>query len=99
MSPAVSVIIPCRNAAAWLADSIESCLGQTWSDLEVIVVDNGSTDGSLALARSYQLQSIKVLECARRGASAARNAGLEQARGAFIQFLDADDVLHPDKVR
>jgi glycosyltransferase involved in cell wall biosynthesis len=99
MTPAVSVIIPCKNAAAWLAQAIESCLGQTWSDLEVIVVDNGSSDASLTLARSYLSRSVKVLECARQGASAARNAGLEQARGAFIQFLDADDVLHPDKVR
>lgn len=99
MAPSVSVIIPCRNGAAWLGDAIESCLGQTWQDLDVIVIDNGSTDASLAVAQRYQSPSVTVLECGRRGASAARNAGLEKARGDFIQFLDADDVLDRDKIR
>ena len=99
MSSFVSVIIPCRNGARWLADAIESSLGQTWKDLEVMVVDNGSTDASLQVARRYQSPSLTVMECARPGASAARNAGLERARGDFIQFLDADDVLDRDKIR
>src|SRR5437870_3613823 len=99
MSSFVSVIIPCRNGARWLADAIESSLGQTWRDLEVIVVDNGSADASLQVARRYQSPSLAVMECARPGASAARNAGLERARGDFIQFLDADDVLDRDKIR
>ena len=95
----VSIIIPCKNGAAWLGDAIESCLDQTWRDIEIIIVDNGSTDASLAVARSFQSASVAVLECDRKGASAARNRGIEQARGDFIQFLDADDLLDPDKIR
>jgi glycosyltransferase involved in cell wall biosynthesis len=95
----VSIIIPCRNGAAWLGEAIESCLGQTWRNLQVIVVDNGSSDASLDLARRYQSRAVAVFECARQGASAARNIGLAQARGDFIQFLDADDVLDADKIR
>jgi glycosyltransferase involved in cell wall biosynthesis len=98
MASTVSIIIPCKNAAVWLADAIESCLRQTWRDLDIIVVDNGSTDASLAVARGYQPRAVTVLECSRPGASAARNAGLAQARGDFIQFLDADDVLDHDKI-
>jgi glycosyltransferase involved in cell wall biosynthesis len=95
----VSVIIPCRNGEAWLAEAVESCLTQTWPDVEIIVVDNGSTDGSLGVARSYAARGVAVLECAKGGASAARNAGLAQARGDFIQFLDADDALDGEKIR
>jgi glycosyltransferase involved in cell wall biosynthesis len=92
------VIIPCKNGGAWLADAIESCLQQTWRNLEVIVVDNGSTDASVEVARRYA-SSVTLLECKRNGASAARNVGLQHARGDFIQFLDADDVLDRDKIR
>lgn len=98
-NPLVSVIIPCRNAAAWLGEAIESCLGQTWRNVEIIVVDNGSVDSSLQLAKRYASRGISVLECVREGASAARNMGLTQARGDLIQFLDADDVLDRDKIR
>jgi glycosyltransferase involved in cell wall biosynthesis len=97
--PLVSVVIPCRNGAAWLGDAIESCLGQSWQDLEIIVVDDASTDGSRDVARRYCDRGIIALDSPRRGASAARNSGLEQATGDFIQFLDADDVLDGDKIR
>lgn len=97
--PLVSVIIPCKDADRWLAAAIEACLRQTWGNLEIIVVDNGSADGSLTLARHYRGPRVSVFECARPGASAARNTGLAQARGDFIQFLDADDLLHPGKIR
>jgi glycosyltransferase involved in cell wall biosynthesis len=93
----VSVIIPCRNAAAWLGEAIESCLAQSWSHTEIIVIDNGSTDASRDVARRYE-GAITLLECSRSGASAARNVGLEQASGAFIQYLDADDLIAPDKI-
>jgi glycosyltransferase involved in cell wall biosynthesis len=97
--PLVSVIIPCRNGAGWLADAIESCLGQSWRRLEIIVVDDASTDGSRDVARRYQDRGVIVLDSPRRGAAAARNVGLQRARGDFIQFLDADDVLDRDKIR
>jgi len=99
VSPLVSVIVPCKDAAPWLADTINSCLNQTWPKLELIIVDNGSSDGSLALAGKYESPSVKIIECARNGASAARNAGLQQTRGNLVQFLDADDVLDRDKIR
>jgi hypothetical protein len=99
MSPRVSIIIPCRNGAAWLGEAIESCLRQSWANLQIIVVDNGSTDGSLDLARRYEERAVTVLTCERAGAGAARNAGLKHAEGDLIQFLDADDILDVDKIR
>jgi glycosyltransferase involved in cell wall biosynthesis len=99
MSVSVSVIIPCRNAEAWLGAAIESCLAQTWRNVQIIVVDNGSTDGSLDLAKCYEARGITVLTCERAGAGAARNVGLKHADGDLIQFLDADDILDADKIR
>jgi hypothetical protein len=95
----VSIIVPCKNAAPWLADTIDSCLSQTWPKLELIIVDDGSSDGTLAVAKQYESPSVKVFECMKNGASAARNVGLSQMRGDFVQFLDADDVLDHDKIR
>jgi glycosyltransferase involved in cell wall biosynthesis len=95
--PLVSIVIPCRNGAQWLAEAIESCLGQSWTTHEIIVVDNGSSDRSLAVARQYE-PAVVTLQCHQPGASAARNIGLQRARGDFIQFLDADDVLDHDKI-
>jgi hypothetical protein len=99
MSPRVSIVIPCRNGAAWLGAAIESCLGQTWPNLQIVVVDNGSNDGSFDLAKHYEARGITVLTCERAGASAARNVGLRHADGDLIQFLDADDMLDTDKIR
>jgi glycosyltransferase involved in cell wall biosynthesis len=99
MPPRVSIVIPCRNGAAWLGAAIESCLGQNWPNLQIIVVNNGSTDGSFDLAKRYEARGITVLECERAGASAARNVGLKHADGDLIQFLDADDLLDGDKIR
>jgi glycosyltransferase involved in cell wall biosynthesis len=99
MPPRVSIIIPCRNAARWLGETIESCLGQSWPNLQIIVVDNGSTDGSFDLAKRYEARAVIVLECERAGASAARNVGLALADGDLMQFLDADDLLDADKIR
>jgi len=98
MTPLVSVIIPCRNGAPWLADAIESCLNQTYRNLQVMVIDNGSTDESVNVAARYGA-SVTVLACERIGASAARNTGVAHAEGELIQFLDADDVLDRDKIR
>jgi glycosyltransferase involved in cell wall biosynthesis len=99
MPPLVSIVIPCRNGAAWLGAAIESGLGQSWKHLEIIVVDDASTDDSRDVAARYRDRGVVALDCARRGAAAARNAGLQRARGDFIQFLDADDVLDADKIR
>src|SRR5262249_55422367 len=95
----VSIIIPCRDSVRWLGAAIRSCLAQSWKNLQVIVVDNGSSDGSLALAKRYESRGVAVMACERAGASAARNVGLAQADGDLVQFLDADDILDPDKIR
>ncbi|HET7537953.1 MAG TPA: glycosyltransferase, partial [Candidatus Didemnitutus sp.] len=98
MSPLVSIIIPCYNAERWLAATLESALAQTWSAKEIIFVNDGSTDRSLALARSFESRSVRVIDQPNRGASAARNAGLRAAQGELFQFLDADDLLSRGKV-
>jgi glycosyltransferase involved in cell wall biosynthesis len=92
--PRVSVIVPCRNAAAWLAETLASVLIQTGPSLEVIVVDDGSDDASPAVAEAAGPQ-IRLLRQPPRGVSAARNAGTAAATGEFLQYLDADDLLEP----
>ncbi|HEY0863715.1 MAG TPA: glycosyltransferase family 2 protein [Lacunisphaera sp.] len=96
--PVVSIIIPCHNAAPWLRPAVESVLGQTWPLTEIIVIDDGSTDNSLALARQFESRGVRVVAQANAGASAARNHGLRLARGDLIQFLDADDLISPEKI-
>ncbi|MBI1199452.1 MAG: glycosyltransferase [Phenylobacterium sp.] len=99
--PLVSVIIPCFNAGAMLGPALKSVLGQTWPNLEIIFVDNNSTDGSLATARDVlegQGRPFQVLTCAEQGVNHARNLGFSLAGGDFIQWFDADDELAPTKI-
>jgi len=96
--PRVSIIIPVYNAARFLRETLASALNQDIADKEIIVVDDGSSDDSLAIARQYASEQVRVLHQINRGASAARNRGLAEARGEFIQFLDADDLLAPQKI-
>ena len=98
MSALVSIIIPCFNSAPWLAQTLESALAQSWPNKEVILIDDGSKDQSLAIANEFGGRGVTVIAQPNRGASAARNAGLGTARGTYIQFLDADDLLAPDKI-
>lgn len=93
----VSVIIPCYNAARWLREAIDSCLAQTYHDVEIIVVDDGSTDDSLTIIQSYRTQ-IRYESGSNHGGSHARNRGFAMSRGDYIQFLDADDYLLPEKI-
>lgn len=97
-SPLVSVIIPLHNAAPYIAECIESVLGQTYQDVEVIVVENCSTDNSLSVAKRYECEKVRVLISDIPNASAARNMGLREAKGEYIQFLDADDILPAEKI-
>jgi|CZKI01.1.fsa_nt_gi glycosyltransferase involved in cell wall biosynthesis len=98
MNPLVSIIIPCFNAEHWVSAAIESALGQTWRETEVIAINDGSSDGSPAVLRRYVGPRVQVIDRPNRGAAAARNAGMRAAKGEFIQFLDADDLLTPAKI-
>lgn len=88
----VTIVIPCFNHARYLGEAIESALAQTSSVVEVVVVDDGSTDDSAAVAARYP---VRLIRQANQGLSAARNAGLRASRGSVVIFLDADDRLHP----
>ena len=97
MSFHVSLLIPCYNAERWVGEAIRSAVGQTYGDKEVIVVDDGSTDGSLGVIKSFGDQ-IRWESGPNRGGNAARNRLLELATGDWLQYLDADDYLEPHKV-
>ena len=97
MTGRVSVVIPCFNAAATIADAIESALTQTWRQTEIIVVDDGSSDRSAGIVRGFK-DRIRSDFGPNRGASAARNRGTALAAGAYIQYLDADDLLAPEAI-
>ena len=90
-SPAISVVIPCYNAAAFLGETIRSALAQTRPPVEVIVVDDGSTDSSVKIAEAFG-PPVRVLRQPNGGAAVARNAGVKAATGGWIAFLDADDL-------
>jgi glycosyltransferase involved in cell wall biosynthesis len=98
-NPLVSVLIPCFNAAQYVGEAIESALSQTYAPIEVIVVDDGSTDSSLeSISKFAGRQNFRFETGPNRGGNAARNLLLKLAQGDFIQFLDADDLLLPNKV-
>lgn len=97
-APLVSVVMPAWNASSWIGASIESVLAQTYLNWELIVVDDGSTDGTIDVARSYRDPRIHILVQENAGASRARNAGLRASSGQYIQYLDADDLLDPGKI-
>lgn len=97
MSKLVSVIIPCYNAERWIAEAIESCLNQTYPFIEVIVIDDGSTDRSLEIIKGYANRVIWETG-ANRGGNQARNRGFALSKGEYIQYLDADDYILPEKV-
>jgi len=96
VTPAISVIIPCYNGEAYLAEALESVAAQTLQPAQTIVVDDGSTDGSAAVARSFPWVTLVSQE--NRGLPAARNAGLAVATGDLLAFLDADDAWEPQKL-
>jgi hypothetical protein len=94
----ISILIPCYNAAPWLEAALRSAQAQTWPRVEIVVVDDGSTDGSGAITRRFESSRCQVLSQPHRGASAARNRAFAEAQGDFIQYLDADDLLAADKL-
>src|SRR5690606_31722168 len=95
--PKVSILIPCYNAERWIGSAIQSALDQTYSDVEVIIVDDGSKDKSVEAIRKFDGE-VRWETGPNRGGNPTRNRLLELATGEFLQYLDADDYLLPDKV-
>jgi len=98
MPPLVSILIPAYNAEATIADTLRSALAQTWTRTEIIVVDDGSLDRTGAVARRVGGSRVRVITQPNLGAAAARNAAYAECGGDYIQWLDADDLLAPDKI-
>lgn len=98
MKPLVSILIPAYNAEPWISDTIYSAFRQTWPRTEIIVVDDGSTDHTRAIADRFAHAGVLVVSQPNLGASAARNKALSLANGDYIQWLDADDILARDKI-
>ena len=98
MGPLVSIVIPVFNAAAFVEEAVRSALAQTYRNIEVIVVDDGSQDDSLHVVESIYDERLRVFSQINQGACVARNRGIAEARGEYVKFLDSDDVLYPDAV-
>ena len=98
MNPLVSILIPSYNSEKWIKSTIEAALAQTWKNKEIIIVDDGSTDNSYSIAKQYESGILKVITQDNSGACVARNRALSISQGDFIQWLDSDDILAPDKI-
>ena len=98
MKPLVSILIPCFNAEPYLAATLESILAQTWSNIEIIVVNDGSTDGSALVLKTFASRGVKIIHCALGSAAKARNRAFQECTGAYIKFFDADDLLSPETI-
>ena len=98
MKPLVSILIPAYNSEKWIGDTLRSAIAQTWTPKEIIVVDDGSKDRTLDVARQFEADGVRVVTQKNQGAAAARNTAFSLSQGDYIQWLDADDLLSPDKV-
>jgi glycosyltransferase involved in cell wall biosynthesis len=98
VKPLVSILIPAFNAQDWITDTLNSAIAQTWDRKEIIVVDDGSRDQTLAIARRFESDGVRVVTQKNQGAAAARNKAFSLSQGEFIQWLDADDLMAPDKI-
>src|SRR5258708_16672625 len=98
MEPLRSILIPAHNTQEWISDTVKSAFAQTWARKEIIVVDDGSSDQALEIARSFASRDVCVITQNNQGAAAARNRAFSLCQGDFIQWLDADDLLSPNKI-
>ena len=98
MNPLVSILVPAFNAEEWISGTIESALAQTWTRKEIIIVDDGSTDQTLAISRRFASREVSVIAQENQGAAAARNKAFSICQGDYIQWLDADDLLAREKI-
>jgi glycosyltransferase involved in cell wall biosynthesis len=97
-NPLVSILIPAYNSEKWIRATIKSALAQTWPNKEIILVDDGSKDNTYKVAKEFESKLVKVVTQVNGGASSARNKALSLSNGDFIQWLDSDDILAPDKI-
>ena len=97
-SASVSILIPAFNAERWIGAAIDSAVHQTWPSKEIIIVDDGSTDRTAAVAARFASEQVRVVSQKNAGAASARNHAYSLSRGDYIQWLDADDLLAPDKI-
>jgi glycosyltransferase involved in cell wall biosynthesis len=97
VKPLVSILIPAYNAEAWISDTLRSAIAQTWERKEIIVVDDGSKDQTLAVARQFESDQLKVVTQKNQGAAATRNNAFAMSKGDYVQWLDADDLMGPQK--
>ncbi len=98
MNPTVSVVMPVYNVEAYVAEAIDSVLAQTFTDFELIVVDDGGSDRSMEIVRGYEDPRLRIVVQANRGLAGARNSGILEARGGYIALLDSDDRWLPEKL-
>jgi glycosyltransferase involved in cell wall biosynthesis len=98
LKPLVSILISAYNAQEWVADTLRSAIAQTWPRKEIILVDDGSTDRTAEVARRFASKGVTVISTENRGLSAGQNHAYQHSHGDYIQFLDADDLLAPDKI-
>jgi glycosyltransferase involved in cell wall biosynthesis len=98
LKPLVSILISAYNAQEWIADTLQSAIAQTWPHKEIILVDDGSTDKTAEVARRFASKGVTLLSTRNGGLSAGVNRAYEQSQGDYLQFLDADDLLAPDKI-
>jgi glycosyltransferase involved in cell wall biosynthesis len=98
MKPLISILVPAYNAEPWIAETIRSALVQTWPRTEIIIVDDGSKDATAEVARRFASKHVLVVSKENEGAAATRNRALTLSQGDYIQWLDADDLLAPDKI-
>lgn len=99
MNKKVSILIPLYNAESYIAETIDSIIKQSYENIEIIIVDDGSTDNSYEIAQNYASEKVKVVQQANKGACAARNKALELSTGEYIVFFDADDIMYKDKIK
>lgn len=94
----VSVIIPTYNRADLIGQTLQSVLAQTYTEFEILVVDDGSTDGTVGLLNTYDQPQVRIIRQANQGEGMARNAGIRAARGEYLAFVDSDDLWEPTKL-
>lgn len=98
MKPLVSILIPAYNAGEWLEQTLRSAVAQTWERKEIILLNDGSTDETLAIARKFESKDVRIVTQENQGAAATRNRAFSLAQGDYIQWLDADDLLGAEKI-